>query len=530
MAEQLAFERKANKELASRLHVARREADEAKALLSFKSPSASGAAGEHSSLGLQACGLSPHEVAPLLAVAEALLPGTCVPPADAAFMRDFLAIVGGGGAFETVLQSAASSLPIVDAFAVVGPDPTATVACLAENWVDLRRTPSAPAVGAGSVLAILPPSLLHYTSYDGSTAAAVTAASLQDFACPTGAVLRLMDPVVEIRRALAMGGAPPPSREVAAGADGAGVRAIPTAARQAVYEALLERHGLRRGPRTHTFVLAGALDSNPSSPSPASAALAPGGAAPRPARVSTIDAMDEAQRLAVRSAAKVVCPYAPLLPGRTRYGVCITACDVVTQGALRALAGGGASGGTGQGARAGEQGDSSDDLVVTIPRVFVLISRYPWFFSHLEILKCCVRAWHSTVLNRVGVLYQAGACGWIDRALQPARRGSGEEVVSSSRRPPRPDGHPPHHGRSNSADPVDVSLACGQTVQEGAGAAAQLRRGDMRAVLTPRPPSRPRAESGPTATGVSAEGAGGSALTLPASAPGHVPIIPQEQG
>jgi len=399
----LALERNANRELAVRLSIARKETDDARRELHSKvvattSPvSATPGTWAQELLLAQRCGLTLDEVTPLAAVAAAL---ASLRPAPHASLRrgdghGLLDVLGAGPVFDLIVSAVGpqAGVPLLDAFAVVGPDPQDVAAAMRAHWDALvvqgcgEGEPQTPAIPTPHVLATLPPRVLHLTAGDGQTTVeSATAAGLPDFACPAGGCrLLLKDPQVEIARCASRAQAPPKDRN--------------SAAAQAILEAFLERNGLRRGPRTHAFVL--------------NDGLFPSG-------------LHEGEWGAARHAGRVVCPTSPVLASRTRYALCVTSCEPLTRGMLTH---GGAE-------------DSAHDAVVLIPRVFVLVSRYPFYTAHFEILRAAVRAWHGAVLEDMLRMHSTApnALAWLDAvraapprpAVPPRHRGPGHYSSLSS--------------------------------------------------------------------------------------------------
>jgi hypothetical protein len=468
----LRLEQRANRELAQRARAGRRASE----VGTSSSPAAFAAAASSDSSSSVTADLAAFRrllaaVAagfplPLALSHEATLFGGLQPR-----LRSFVAELGLAQAAVPLPVPLFHPVPVADVFLTAGPGPSAVLAALLAHHRTLAHPPprAASSVFAGGSLPGEP--VCHTGSevlFQYPADAPLPSAGIAEFCFPSAPALRPLD--------LAAAAA-------ACGYDDASARAgEPWPAE--LQDALFGKHGLRRGPRTHMFVLTG----------------------------SDADAADKTYTRGITGQA-LLAAGGVAAEGRTRYCLCITVTEPVTRTMLAAGTGkghgaGAASskhGGIGPAARAAASGPSPaasppqsgssatsaleapharltrsvhalfrrqpvrgpgevddagapgqtdsgaaaaaeeeeemvapsgpDTAALLVPRVLCLVSRYPFFPLHFEVLRAAAAAWRAAALARLQRMLRDGHI--------------------TLERPPAPE---PAHSRSRrSSASVDVS-------------------------------------------------------------------------
>lgn len=430
---ELQKQRQINKELAFRLQSARTEAESLRKELSTQPDQQRPGEDkvvysqtfdeQHTCLLLQASGCNQDDVSPLLAVATTLAEGAYASdrngPIRPSPLQSVLMIVDAMGYLTALQETQRVPVPLIDSFAVVGPSAEEVSRATSEYirssvWRSSRGQgvsssssstyPDHPYAGLapsnsteeeedhtatpaeGTSIGSFAPCLLSYLSFDGSSHESAVSSNMPALACP-GDGLDVRWTWIEAGQT-GIGASAEDREEEGTG----GMHHLPFSVRRAVYALMHGSAGpnLRRGAATHTFILTQA---------------APGDGS---------QAMDnESVRTGLKIAGRVVSGDVPLLPSCTRYGLCLQTWEAVPLSAAtrasplsKATAGPGASP-----TAAATVMDALGTAVLLVPRTFVLMSRYPFFWGHRDVLKGCVRSWQAQVMDRLGHAYAAGLWG-----------------------------------------------------------------------------------------------------------------------
>lgn len=342
-------------------------------------------------------------------------------------LRRFLYELGVADSFIPYPMPHIRAVPLFDLFIVAGPSHSLVLDTLRQNWRTLCGQPAssssaatltkgassasfnANAGGAGAVplpspvtaepLAFAEPDVL----FQYPRGASLPTDGIAEFCFPAGAAIRLLD-LAETAAMCGMMRAHDPPSSQSMQQQASSEASIPFPWPPEFFDALFGKRGLSRGPRSHMFLLTGSDSDND----------------------------DKSYTRSLPGAALHAAAGRPV-ESRTRYCLCLAVTEPITRSMLASAAAGtrhphaaSPSSSTASGSEPRKQSPQShastsvdrwstphrkvdaDAIAVLVPRVFCLVSRYPFFPLQFDALRACVAAWRNCTALRLKAALDAG--------------------------------------------------------------------------------------------------------------------------